>query len=94
MCSSYLLAHAERAAAQMHDNKKRICEIRKNPLDTQSISCIMKNELHSPTRWCSASIAELKGKSVQIRRGPATVCERKAQHVTEAHAALGRRANH
>lgn len=36
------------------------------------------------TRRCSASIAELKGKSVQIRRGPATVCERKAHQVTEA----------
>lgn len=35
------------------------------------------------TRRCSASIAELKGKSVQIRRGPATVCVRNVHQVTE-----------
>ena len=44
----------------------------------------MKMNYIAPTRRCSASIAELKGKSVQIRRGPATVCERKAHQVTEA----------
>jgi hypothetical protein len=53
----------------------------------------MKMNYIAPTRRCSASIAELKGKSVQLRRGPATVCERKAHQVTEAHIALGRRVN-
>ncbi|PUB13001.1 hypothetical protein C8K15_108115 [Paenisporosarcina sp. OV554] len=48
----------------------------------------MKMNYIAPTRRCSASIAELKGKSVQLRRGPATVCERKAHQVTEAHTLL------
>jgi len=30
MCSSYLLAHAERAAAQTYDNKKRIVDLNRN----------------------------------------------------------------